>query len=367
MADLIIKEIVNLKAIISERMDKIMKMIDSNKIDISLTHDQVEKIIFSPPVENADIDNNELKRIEEKVIHCSNESQSNQTLFNSPSDYERLTIMSNRCKDILNKAKSSSVVSMSSTPNVLENQYKPYAETLYTAPNLPSIYGSNVNDDFDDDFDSVSMVNNNRPESKPVENESDLSKKIRDIVRKVQAKSICASSVVSLPTIYESNKIVNEESISLVDENRNIADENKVSFNYITIPQYMEPIQVQISEVHNNRNFFVHINKEEMMDFDDQFNRFYRGEFGGIVKLDSLTHEQIDKRKLYCVYDQEDDHYYRAQILKHTHMDVFWVLFVDFGILKGVLLKSIHELDPMFSDNAYPIMALNCFLNGKPF
>jgi len=134
----------------------------------------------------------------------------------------------------------------------------------------------------------------------------------------------------------------------------------QTSFKYVPVPDFNDYIDVKLAVVNNSRNFYIHLDENEVKEFSENLNDFYQA----IDKVDypKFCPSEITSLQLYCAYDQEDNCFYRIRILTHAYLNHYWVLFVDYGKIKIVFSKFIYTLVAPFDSRS--IIALSCFLNG---
>lgn len=130
---------------------------------------------------------------------------------------------------------------------------------------------------------------------------------------------------------------------------------------YVSVP-YDEPVSVQFSHIYSSRNFNVHLDYDKVTRFYTKVNALYSD---GSMSVPLKTLE-IKMKMLCCIFNENEDSYYRAQIIKESEIKSKYIVnLVDFGEVLSIDLKFIFPLDPLFKD--IPIFAINCFLEGTSF
>src|SRR5699024_10816154 len=96
--------------------------------------------------------------------------------------------------------------------------------------------------------------------------------------------------------------------------------------------------------------------------FYQTMNKFYYDN-KDMGKL-TLPPNQIKIGETVCMFYQEDESFYRVKVLSREG-PIIKGYFVVFGEMTSASAVNCYKLDPQFAQD--PIMALNCYLNGRFF
>lgn len=136
---------------------------------------------------------------------------------------------------------------------------------------------------------------------------------------------------------------------------------NDIPRKQFTVPNGDQYFDVEFSEVNNCRNFYLQINSE-IKAFSDNFNDMHEGILFDIKNEEFQNSVEFVYKKLYSIYNEEDGRFYRAQLLETAFSEHYWALLIDYGKMKAIPSKYFFQIPKDFIN--YPILALNCFLDG---
>lgn len=119
-------------------------------------------------------------------------------------------------------------------------------------------------------------------------------------------------------------------------------------------------VDVDIVQVSNCRNFFLCFNWNTAMQLSEWVDNYYHA----IEPTKPASEIQINH--FYSVYKQEEEKYYRGQVLAQAFQEnLFWVRLIDCGRIQTISGMFIYTLVSEYSTINFPISVLNCFISGN--
>lgn len=126
---------------------------------------------------------------------------------------------------------------------------------------------------------------------------------------------------------------------------------------YCVVPD--DFVDVDIIQVNNCRNFFLCLDWNVAMDLSECVDTYYNA-------IEPKPVSEIQINHFYSVHNQEDQKYYRGQVLAQAFQEnLFWVRLIDCGRIQAIPAMGIFTLVPHYATNNFPISVLNCFISGN--